>query len=78
MLGFEVMHGAAGGAVAAVLAPLLLLSLLAGYMYLLWVLVIVALRLVSRQRQLINVHFAAGGEAAAITRTGSAQVVERR
>ena len=61
MLGFEVMHGAAGGPFAVALAPLLLFSLLAGYVYLLWVIVVAALRLIFRRRQIFNVHFAAVG-----------------
>lgn len=61
MLGFEVVHGAAGGALAVILAPLLLFSLLAAYIYLLWVIVVLALRLIPRQRQFINAHFAAVG-----------------
>jgi hypothetical protein len=62
MLGFQVLHLAAGGEFAPVLAPLLLCSFLAVYVYLFWVIVVVVLRFIPRARRgLSNVHLAGAG-----------------
>jgi hypothetical protein len=62
MLGFQVLHLAAGGAFAPVLAPIFLISFLAVYAYLLWVIVVVILRFVPKVRRgLSNVHLAVAG-----------------
>jgi hypothetical protein len=67
MLGFQVLHLAAGGAFALVVAPILLISYFVVYVYLLWVLAVVILRFVPRGRRgLANVHQAITGALAYI------------
>jgi len=62
MLGFQVMHLAAGGPYAPVLAPVLLVSFFAIHIYFLWVLALVVLRFIPRARRgLTNVRLAVAG-----------------
>jgi hypothetical protein len=61
MLGFQVIHMAAGGSLAPVLGPLLLISFFALYVYLFWVAVLVLRRLIPGVRgKLFGVRLVGG------------------